>query len=109
MLTNSIKTFCPDLTFPRDAFTQCENFTILPIGKCYEIAYGEWEKFFEDKFADEVMNRLKSSKSYFSHLFNSMQFFKNKTYQIRHDSESALIRLAKQFCPKVYKTMVRDF
>ena len=109
MLTTSIRHFCPGVKFEKDSYTQCGNFTVLPQGRCFEIFYPEWQKFFEAKNVDEVMGRLEKSKSYFTHLYNKMSFFANKTYQIRHDSEVAYVKLARQYCPKVYETMIKYF
>lgn len=100
MLKDSIQKFCPIKSFEANSYTQCGNFTILPKGRCFEIFYPEWRKFFEVQNAEEVMNRLEKSKSYFLHLYNSMQHFNNKTYEIRYDSEVAL---------NLQKNIVREF
>lgn len=109
MLGTSIRHFCPDLKVEKNSYAQCGNFTLLPREKCLEIGYSEWWKFFEEQDADEVMGRLEKFHSYFTHLYNKMQVFTNKTYQIRHDSEVAYVKLARKFCPKVYETMIKYF
>lgn len=109
MLTVSVRKFCPGVDLMADDFTACGNFTTVPTNKCYEVAYPEWYKFYEDQSAAEILNRLRKAKSYFVHLYNKMEFFQNKTYQIDHNSKSAYMQLARRFCPKVFETLERYF
>lgn len=73
----------------------CEGFHLLPKKDCYEISYSEWNKFFESKYSDSVMQRTEHS--LVIHFWNYL----SKNQKLKKDSSSAYIKIATQFCPKV--------
>jgi hypothetical protein len=98
------------MTLKLSDFTKCgDHFTALPRDKCYPIMYGGWMKFFEEKNHDEVMMRIQRAKAFFVHVWNKMQDFGQKSYKLPFTTNAAYLDLAKSFCPKVYKTLVKYF
>lgn len=56
--------------------------------------YDEMEKFFDEKYSKEVLERL--SMSVIAHVWNS----KTVKYKLNRDSQAPYVQLARQFCPK---------
>ncbi len=109
MTTKAIKSFCKDITFLTEIETKCGNFSALPTVNCFPILYDDFKKVYEDKYRDEVLNKINSSDAYFLHCWNKMQDFGKKEYKLKFDSGSAYIHLAKTHCPNVYRTLEKHF
>jgi hypothetical protein len=108
LVNSTFRKFCPEIiNFESSIFTQCANYTILPVSKCFAVGAFSWEWFFKEEFADQVFERLNTSQSFFAHLHNKMGDFYHTHYALKFDSKAAYITLAKQYCPKVYDTLVR--
>lgn len=69
------------------------NFKVLPIETAYNIRWAEMHKFFDDKFTDEVFDRLQSS--VITHLWNSG----SANRILDRDSDAPYVQLAKNYCP----------
>jgi hypothetical protein len=110
MLTQVVRSFCPDIDLITENATHCgDYFTTLARDKCYPIMYGSWKKMFEEENHDEVLKKIKRSGAYFVHIWNKMQDFGKKTYKLPFTSHAAYIELAKDYCPKVYSTLEKYF
>lgn len=109
MFTDSIRAFCRGVELADDKITHCGNFTVLPRDKCYPITYGEWKKIYEENFKEETLKKLFSKEAYFLHIWNKMQDFGNKHFQLLFNSDSAYMQLAKVYCPRTYESLVKFF
>lgn len=69
---------------------------LLPHESCYAIGWSEWKKFFREDDIDEVMNTTLNS--FFIHLWNNL----SSNHRVKHDSKSAFMLLAGQYCPTVF-------
>jgi hypothetical protein len=102
MLTQAIRSICDNKDIKIDDFTECGNFTSMPVTKCYPIHYEDFNQLFEEQYLDEVMNTIRDYGSYFIETWNKMQSFKNKTYKLSLDANVAYIKLAQTYCPQVF-------
>ncbi|KAG5666937.1 hypothetical protein PVAND_014942 [Polypedilum vanderplanki] len=109
MLTNVIKSFCPNVDLDDKKSTRCGNFTVLPQNKCYPIMYGEWSKMYQEEHTEKMLEKVENSKPYFIHFWNKMGDFENRRFELPFTSKSAYMELAKFHCPKVYKTIKKYF
>ncbi|KAG5666936.1 hypothetical protein PVAND_014941 [Polypedilum vanderplanki] len=109
MLTNVIKSYCPNVDLVVENATQCGNFTVLPQNKCYPIMYDEWFKVYQEEHTGKMLEKITNSKPYFIHFWNKMGDFENKKFELPFTSQAAYMELAKIHCPKVYKTLVKYF
>lgn len=76
---------------------QCQNFRVLSPEYCYAIAWPDYMQFFEEKYANATMERL--NHSVIAHVWNKH----SASHLLSLDSDVAYIRLAKKFCPKVFR------
>lgn len=101
LVTRVIESICPKKD--KKFVTECAGFSILPQKNCYEIGFKEWKKLFTEENAAEVYRR--TNESYFIHLWNKM----HNNFKVSLESQSAIIGLAKQFCPRVLESRYDDF
>lgn len=85
--------------------SSCKEFDLhfLPKDDCYQIGWDEWSKFFDESAAKEVMKR--AEKSHYVHLWNQLSH--DEVGKV--DSQSAIVSIAKEFCPKVFYTIDKYF
>ncbi|XP_034475288.1 lactosylceramide 4-alpha-galactosyltransferase-like isoform X2 [Drosophila innubila] len=74
---------------------RCQGMKVFPSNAFYEIDGGQWTHFFEPKFANETLERLKNS--YLTHIWNRISTRRS----LRVDSKAAYIQLATEHCPRV--------
>lgn len=109
MFNDVVKSFCEGVKITVDKLTMCGNFTVLPRDMCYPITYWEFEKFYEEKSKNFVLQKLNSTGAFFTHIWNKMQDFGNKHFQLIFTSDSAYMNLAKKLCPNTFHTLVKYF
>lgn len=73
----------------------CQGFYSLDRPFCYEISFPEWTKLMDEKFTEEVLQRVENS--IVVHFWN----YVSKNTRLKTDSNAPYIELARQFCPKV--------
>ncbi|KAL7041959.1 hypothetical protein ACKWTF_000970 [Chironomus riparius] len=95
LVTKVLKEYCEIDDFLKT--TECKNFKILPIEKCYAIEGYEWYKFYRESDTKLVLKSTKDS--YYIHLWN-YQSSKNK---ISKSKNVAFNVLASKYCPLVYE------
>ena len=76
---------------------KCTNFRVMPPEYFYDIEWKEHAKFFEEKFLNETMERLTSS--VIAHVWNKHSY----SHILSLDAKVAYIKLAKKYCPKVFR------
>jgi lactosylceramide 4-alpha-galactosyltransferase len=81
---------------------ECDNFHILQQELCYPIAGVRWEDLFKETKGNIVMKRVAGS--LVVHFWNKL----SSGMRIKCDSDSAYMRLAKEFCPKTV-ALCKDF
>lgn len=82
---------------------RCHGFEVFSRNAFYEINWMEWKRFFEEVYADKVIERLKES--YMIHLWNHV----NANWPLKTDSNAAYIQLAKRNCPRVLSASGKYF
>lgn len=96
VITRSLKKYCVmDYVGNMINSPQCKNFRVLPIEICYPIGWGEFEKFFQSDYLNEVMEKLKNS--IIAHVWNKL----SNEVALDKNADVAYIKLAKEYCPKV--------
>ncbi|KAH8377518.1 hypothetical protein KR093_005793 [Drosophila rubida] len=73
----------------------CQGVKVFNYKAFFEIQAFHWTHFFEPKYTNKTMRRLKNS--YIAHLWNSFSFRRS----LRVDSKAAYIQLAALHCPRV--------
>jgi lactosylceramide 4-alpha-galactosyltransferase len=76
---------------------KCDGFSVLPAPICFEINYPEWRKFFNEVYAEEVLQRTKNSAVV--HFWN----FMSTKEKLETKSRAAYIQLAEKYCPRVLR------
>lgn len=77
---------------------QCHGFKALPVEYCYAIDWEQWEDYFEEKYYERAMYKLK--KSIIAHAWNKLSLNR----PIKVGSRVAYGVLAERYCPKVYSS-----
>lgn len=78
----------------------CEELQILPANYLNPLCYENWEDFYDDKSADEVINAAKNS--YAVHFFAAK--VRNdipENFELAKDSRAPYITFAEENCPRV--------
>ncbi|XP_070507612.1 alpha-1,4-N-acetylglucosaminyltransferase-like isoform X1 [Chironomus tepperi] len=109
LFSESIKAFCNGTDLKTNEYTKCDEFTILPTGKCYPINYGGYKTFYEKDTLNYVFKRINDSQSYFVHIWSKMNDHQGQHYNLTFNSSVAYIDLAKKLCPHVLKTTEKYF
>jgi lactosylceramide 4-alpha-galactosyltransferase len=106
IVTNLFKQRCKmDSTLEIMKIRNCNGLQVLDTKYCYAVGYLEYRKFYDPKYADEVMTR--TNESLVTHFWNFMT--KNKPIRLSKNLPSAYILKARQFCPKVLKATKKYF
>lgn len=95
LLTKVVKKYCKIEDFAKS--TDCGNFTILPIEKCYAIKGSFWYKFYEESHMDSVLDQTRNS--YFIHLWN----FQSSKKKISTSTKNAFNVLASRYCSRTFE------
>ncbi|KAH8402941.1 hypothetical protein KR222_000554, partial [Zaprionus bogoriensis] len=74
---------------------RCQGFKVFPIKAFYEINWLRWEYFFEEKYANTTLERLKDS--HMIHLWNHV----NSKWPLKTESPAAYTQIARKNCPRV--------
>ncbi|KAL7014068.1 hypothetical protein ACKWTF_015723 [Chironomus riparius] len=109
MLSVSIRSFCNNKNITKNELTICDEFTILPVQKCYPLEYDDYYNFYLPEGKMKALEKIKHSNAYFVHIWNKMLDFGNQKFPLTFESDSAYIELAKALCPKVLKTIEKYF
>lgn len=109
LLSESIKEFCNGTDLKTNEYTKCDEFTILPSGKCYPIGYGGYKKFYEKDGSSYVFKRINDSEAYFVHIWNKMNDHQGQHFKFTFNSSAAYVDLAKKCCPNVLGTTEKYF
>lgn len=98
VITRVLKEICKGKNaFHEDTPSSCKTFHTLPVDACYSIKGSEYKKFFDERYLNETMGRLRSS--VIAHVWNK---FSAET-PLSIDANVAYIHLAKRYCPRVVK------
>lgn len=81
----------------------CKGFTVYPQFMFYPIPYQFWNKYFDEKSLNEVLNITKDS--YILHIWNKL----SSTRRLPLTSNAPYINLARKYCPKVIDACSTDF
>lgn len=72
------------------------NFKLLPVELVFNIVSYEKHKFFDEAYAEEVMERL--SQSVVAHVWHTSERWVDKV--LTRDSKAPYVQLAKKYCPR---------
>lgn len=95
VMTRTVKKICGSDDVKSIIFRDnCQfNFRVAPMETFYNIEYYEYQKFFEEAYTDEVVDRLEES--VVAHVWNTV----SKTIKLNRDSKAPYVQLAKTYCP----------
>lgn len=84
---------------------QCSalDLTILPPRHCYPVHRLFFKTYFQPEKSAEVLKIVEDSD--FVHVYSSL----SKKIEVRKNSETAYIQLAKKHCPQVYESANQNF
>ncbi|CRK94603.1 CLUMA_CG008103, isoform A [Clunio marinus] len=102
LVTQVINKFCDLPRKPINEKYNCSGVTILPTKMCSEISFREIGVLFSEDSSvyEKTLERIKDSS--LVHLFNRM----SQGHKVRTNSKTAIIEMAKQYCPIVLSNSV---
>lgn len=81
----------------------CNGFHILDDNICYPVAGTEWEKLFDEEFANDVIELIKTS--YAVHFWNKL----SQAKKLKCNSVAAYTQLARKYCPNTFQLCTEYF
>lgn len=93
LITRVAKSMCTLKNMIREPL-ECSQLTVLPRRSCYEISFGEWQRFYQIDRADDVIKRLKTSQ--FAHFWNKL----NQHQQLKSRTNSSTPQIQVNSEPK---------
>ncbi|KAG5666676.1 hypothetical protein PVAND_014691 [Polypedilum vanderplanki] len=100
LVTQSFRSFCNNTNLERNKTTKCDKITALANEKCFLFMWHEYEKFYEEKFLNEGLERMMKIGAFFVHIWNHSLKYYNKIYKLTRDSKVVYMELAKAYCPR---------
>lgn len=97
VITRIVQNMCNTTDIHSMTHENCDGFAALPPETCFAIDWHEHKKFFESKYAGEVLERIKDS--FIVHFWSNL----SKDDKFVNMIDSAYFQLAQQYCPRVLK------
>lgn len=106
MISSVFKSFCNSTNLLLKDGGQCENISVFANQDCFMIMPGQFKKFYEEQFKNEIFKIITEIRGFFIHIWNKMLTFNGKNYTLDYESKSAYMELAKVYCPNVVETRI---
>jgi lactosylceramide 4-alpha-galactosyltransferase len=97
IFSDTIKSNCNTSDYRSMHRENCSGFEVLPSKECYAINYNDWRKFFDERFTNKILNV--TSESFAIDFWG----FLSDSIKLPTNSDSAYIKIAKEFCPRTLK------
>lgn len=104
LLTRVLKRICKNDNMDEIvANKSCQGFHVLNETACYKVRYSDWPKLMDEKHGDEIVKFV--NESLVIHLWNHS----TRDVKLKMTSNSAYIKLARRFCPRVIAAVKDTF
>lgn len=103
VLSDIVKMMCNTTDQRLMSREKCQGFKVLPVEQCYAIGYGSWQTLFDENSTNEVAEATKAS--FAVHFWNYL----SGGTKLPISSRAPYIEIARDFCPRVLSTCVKEF